>query len=369
MASFALGCWLAVGGGCTRAVATPRGDDGAGDGARAVQLARAVDSLRLVARVPGLAMVVLRDTTVLLAQGFGYADIESKRRVTPETPFNIASVSKPISAVVALRLVQDGLLDLDRPMQRYRGFSEFCDAARGDGGIFFSDYDCIGDALTMRRVLAMQANVATGSTGPRFLYNPPSYSWASRPMAETAGRPFSDLVDSLVLRASGMTHAARVYRSRPLPASLAALLARPYTIDSSGRAVPATPPPPQGDGAAGGVIASASDLARFDVALMQGRLINDSLRSIMWTPGTTRAGISTPYGLGWFVDDLQGTRVVWHTGLWEGRYSALYLKVPARRLTLILLANSDGLQWPTRLDEAAIERSPFARALMAAFPR
>jgi hypothetical protein len=41
---------------------------------------------------------------------------------------------------------------------------------------------------------------------------------------------------------------------------------------------------------------------------------------------------------------------------------------PAERLTLILLANSDGLQWPSRLDEAAIERSPFARAFLGAFP-
>lgn len=368
MASLAL-AGLLMAAGCARATGyADATGDARSDRARAVSLARQVDSLRREARIPGLAMVVLRDTTVLLAQGFGLADVESGRAVTPDTPFNIASVSKPISAVVALRLVQDGLLDLDRPMQRYRGFAEFCDAARGDGGIFFSDYDCKGDALTMRRVLAMQANPAPGGAA-RFLYNPPAYSWASRPMAEVAGRPFSDLVDSLVLRPAGMTRSARVHRSRLLPESLAALLAQPYTIDSLGRAVPAGPPPPQGDGAAGGVIATANDLARFDIALARGRLIGDSLRSIMWTPGTTPQGTALPYGLGWFIADLDGTRALWHTGLWDGRYSALYLKVPSRRLTLILLANSEGLRWPSQLDEAAIERSPFARALMATFPR
>ncbi len=60
------------------------------------------------------------------------------------------------------------------------------------------------------------------------------------------------------------------------------------------------------------------------------------------------------------------------TGLWAGRYSALYLKVlsnmPSERLTVVLLANSDGLQWETRFDEAAIERSPFASAFLTAFP-
>jgi len=216
----------------------------------------------------------------------------------------------------------------------------------------------------MRHVLAMQAN---GTAGTRFLYNPPGFSWASRPMAQVGGIAFSDLVDSLVFRRAGMLGAARIHRSRPLPPALAAMLARPYTIDSAGRAVATSPPPPQGDGAAGGVIASVADLARFDIALMTGRLISDRSRSVMWTPGRSPDGTVLPYGLGWFVAQAGKERVVWHTGLWDGRYSALYLKVPARGLTMVLLANSEGLQWPSRLDEAAIERSPFARAFFDVF--
>jgi CubicO group peptidase (beta-lactamase class C family) len=86
----------------------------------------------------------------------------------------------------------------------------------------------------------------------------------------------------------------------------------------------------------------------------------------MWEPTRTAAGATLPYGLGWFVQDVHGRRVVWHTGLWEGRYSALYLKIPAERLTLILLANGNGLEWPTRLDGADIQGSPFARAFFSA---
>ncbi len=127
--------------------------------------------------------MILRDTTVVLSRGLGAADVERQIPVTPETSFNIASVAKPISAVVALRLVQDGLLDLDRPMQSFRGFAQFCDSARADGGVFFADYSCEGSRLTLRHVLSMTAN---GEPGTRFWYNPPSYSWASRPMAEVA---------------------------------------------------------------------------------------------------------------------------------------------------------------------------------------
>jgi CubicO group peptidase (beta-lactamase class C family) len=338
------------------------------DAASLNMVAARFDSLRRADRIPGLAVVILHDTTVVLARGFGFADLEHRRPVTPETPFNIASLSKPISAVVALRLAEEGLLDLDRPMRQYAGFPEFCNEVHSVGGIFFGDYHCESDRLTLRHVLSMSAN---GEPGTRFWYNPPSYSWASRPMAEVSGRPFSTLVDSLVFRPADMRHAARIHRNLPLRPDLAAVLALPYHVDSAGLIVRSDPPPPQGDGAAGGVIASAMDLARFDVALSDGRLLPSEWRAKLWTPTRTPSGAVLPYGLGWFVTDYAGRHLAWHTGVWEDRYSALYLKVlgntPAERLTLILLANSDGLQWHTRFDEAAIERSAYAAVFLATF--
>lgn len=332
----------------------------------AAQLLTRVDSLRQALNIPGLAVVMLRDTTILASRGFGLADRERSVPVTPDTPFNIASVTKPMAAVVALRLVERGLLNLDRPMRSFQNFAEFCADVRGAGGIFFGDYACEDPSLTLRHVLSMTAN---GVPGTRFFYNPPSFSWASRPMAEVADTTFSDLVRMLVFEPAGMTRSARQHRRLPLAPALAAALARPYHPDSLGRIVLSEPPGPQGDGAAGGVISTAMDLARFDIALSQGRLLQPGSMRIMWTPGRAPSGETLPYGLGWFVAAPEGETLVWHTGLWEGAYSALYLKVPARRLTLILLANSDGLRWDARLDEAAIERSPFARAFLAAFPR
>jgi CubicO group peptidase (beta-lactamase class C family) len=338
----------------------------AGDREAAARLAGTFDSLRQAARVPGLAVVVLRDTTVLLARGFGHADVERAVPVTPETPFNIASVTKPISAVLALRLVERGLLDLDRPMRSYEGFAEFCQDARGAGGVFFGDFACDRYPLTLRHVLSMTAN---GEPGTRFLYNPPSFSWASRPMAEVGGAAFSELVVTEVFAPAGMTRSARIHRRLALPPALANALATPHHVDSTGRVVRSDPPPPQGDGAAGGVISTAMDLARFDVALAGGRLLTMPSMRAMWTAGRSPSGAVFPYGLGWFVQEHGGQTLLWHSGLWEGAYSALYLKAPARRLTLILLANTDGLRWDNDLDEAAVHRSPFVAAFLEAFPR
>lgn len=325
------------------------------------EIAMSFDTMRIAARIPGLAVVVLQDTTVLFAGGYGVTDLQGGKAVTDATPFDIASVSKPISAVVALRLAQDGLLDLDRPMRSYRDFAAYCEDVRGVGGIFFGDYACRDSTLTMRHVLSMAAN---GEPGTRFWYNPPVYSWTSRPMMDVSGQPFSTLVDSLVFRPAGMTHSARKYRDLPLPADIAAQLAQPHGIDSTNTMVRVDSPPPQGDGAAGGVVASARDLARFDIALEQGILLAPAFRTQLFQGTITATGAVLPYGLGWFLGSYNGTQLAWHTGLWEGRYSALYLKVlsddPAGRYTLILLANSDGLTWPTNFDEAAIERSIFA---------
>ena len=155
-----------------------------------------------------------------------------------------------------------------------------------------------------------------------------------------------------------MTQSARIHRARPLRDDLRGGLAVPYHLTADSGVVRSDPPPPQGDGAAGGVVSTVRDLANFDLALDSGGLIPDSLRDEMWS----RAGPDIPYGVGWFVTDVGENTVVWHTGLWEGAYSALYLKVPALRATLLLLANSDGLRWETALDEAVITRSPFAQA-------
>jgi len=329
-------------------------------------LAHRLDSLRQVARIPGLSVAIVESGRIVLSRGFGSADLERRTAATDTTPYNIASVTKPLSAVVALRLVELGQLDLDRPMTSFAGFAEFCQEVHSGGGIFFGDYDCAAPTLTLRRVLSMTSN---GVPGTRFFYNPPAYSWASRPMAEMAGKPFSSLVAQYVFDRAGMRRSARIHRRLLLSPELTAALATPYHLDSTGRAVISAPPPPQGDGAAGGVISTVVDLARFDMALDTGTLLTATSRAAMWTPTTGPDGQLFPYGLGWFVRTVRGEELVWHTGLWEGAYSALYLKIPRRRVTLILLANSDGLRFPTPLDAATIETSPFAMALLDAVKR
>ena len=164
-----------------------------------------------------------------------------------------------------------------------------------------------------------------------------------------------------------MRQSARRHRALPLPTALDAQMAPPHRVGASGELERAPALSPQGDGAAGGVVASVLDLAKFDVALDRGALLSPASRRAMMSATRTPSGETLPYGLGWFVQEHQGHWLVWHSGWWEDAYSALYLKIPSLNLSFIVLANSEGVWWDNPLDRAEVERSAFAQAFLQAF--
>lgn len=323
-----------------------------------------IEALRQEKRIPGLSIAVVRDGKVVLAAGLGYADPERQIPATADTPYRIASTTKPIAAAVALKLVEDGVLDLDRPMSEYSDWADFCADFSRQPSIFARDLRCDEPAHTLRNLLS---HTATGTPGARFSYNPVLYSWASRPMMAAAGTDFSTLVKRHVFEPAGMAHSARINRDLPLREDLARDLAPPHRVNEAGEIERAPLLDGQGDGAAGGIVSTVLDLARFDIALDRGRLISGKSRQAMLTPMQSTDGEELAYGLGWFIQDYRGHKLAWHSGWWEDAYSALYLKVPDSQLTLILLANGEGVWWDNPLDSAQVQRSAFAQAFLQAF--
>lgn len=323
-----------------------------------------LDSLRKDANIPGLSVAVVKDHAIVVASGLGYADVEDGILATAETVYDIASVAKPLSAVVAFRLVEVGVLDLDRPLVDYSEWTDFCTEFSRQPSIFAQELRCQRPKHTLRHLLS---HTATGTPGTRFSYNPILYSWASRPIMAAADVPFSALVERYVFIPAGMRKSARKHRDLLLRDDLAQRLAQPYRIEESGGIQRAPARPPQGDGAAGGVVSTVLDLALFDIALDQGVLISAESRAGMMTPTRTTNGEAAPYGLGWYVQEYEGHTLVWHSGWWEDAYSALYLKIPTLDLTFIVLANSEGVWWGNPLDRAAVDRSQFAQAFLSAF--
>jgi CubicO group peptidase (beta-lactamase class C family) len=144
-------------------------------------------------------------------------------------------------------------------------------------------------------------------------------------------------------------------------------VASPYRVDSRGK-------PSRSEyaahtlSAASGVVSTVRDLARFDAALDRGDLLDQQTLRL----ARTRAASSLPTGLGWFVQTYATSSnpnemLVWHFGLARDAYSSLLLKVPSRRLTLILLANSDGLSAPYSLEKGDVTTSAFAKVFLRLF--
>jgi CubicO group peptidase (beta-lactamase class C family) len=144
-------------------------------------------------------------------------------------------------------------------------------------------------------------------------------------------------------------------------------LATPYAVDGTGRPTASRYPSPTLT-AAGGLISTARDLAKFDLQIKRGYLRDSSLVQA-WTPPVDRNGKQLPHGLGWFVQSYSGELVVWQFGTGDNASSSMIVMLPRRALTLILLANSDGLSrgFPLALGDVAV--SPFAKVFLGIFVR
>ncbi len=141
--------------------------------------------------------------------------------------------------------------------------------------------------------------------------------------------------------------------------------AKYYKMGFGGDFVPSSYPVKLSSSA--GMISTVIDLAKFDVAMDQNLIVSEATKVLMFTPNISNSGKPLPYGLGWFVQNHKGKKLVWHYGWAPKAYSSLILKVPEEEVTLILLANSDGASAPFRLGAGDVLRSPFAVAFLNLF--
>ena len=121
-----------------------------------------------------------------------------------------------------------------------------------------------------------------------------------------------------------------------------AKVAQPYTYYGDGEVL-RTSYPPADFWASAGLLSTVRDLAKYDAAVDRHAFLGEAMQARAWTPFLSNAGQPLAHGLGWYVTDYRGTRLVWHFGHWGTGFSAMYLKIPARRLTLVMLANSEAL--------------------------
>ena len=314
-------------------------------------------------KAPGIGYAVVVDDRIAESGGLGVRDIYTGDPVSAETPFRVASLTKPLAAALLLRSVADGRLDLDMPLvQASTRFRERCPKLKA----YFKRRPwnpmkriACGDAsVTLRTTATHTSRQPAGTT---YRYNGFLFSLMSEAIADAIrpGSTFeevmrSEMIERLGLRqtAAGIGDAAAV--------DVVAALAPPHARGPDG--VWRGQPLLRGRlSASAGLISSAHDLAQIDIAFRPGGLVTAAVWTQMTTPTVLADGGISPYGIGWFVQDLDGRKLVWHYGWQIETYSALWIKDLARDTSLILLANSDGLSRGYKLGRGDVTRSPAAR--------
>jgi CubicO group peptidase (beta-lactamase class C family) len=319
---------------------------------------RYLEALREQTSVPGLSALIVSNGRVEWEKGFGFQDLEASIPATPDTPYPVGSLTQTFATVVLGLCAERGQLGIDEPIRRWA-----------------PDFPV---AVTVRHLLAHASEGAPA--GATYRFNPGAFSQLTPVGASCHNRPYRESVVEEVLERLGMASSvpgrdlanpdnpARAdFEAAQLDRYAAVLqrLAVPYRVDRTGRAT-RSETPAIGLNAAEGLVTTVRDLARFDAALDEGILLRASTLGVAWTPANF-TGTPLPTGLAWFVQPYEGERVVWHFNLTAEGYSALYFKMPARRLTLILLANSDGLSIGANLEQGDMTTSPFVKIFLRIF--
>lgn len=347
-----------------------------------------VELLRQELNIPGISVAVLKDQEIVLARGFGYADLENKIPATENTPYYIASLTKPFAAVLIMKLVEAGQLDLDTAMADrlkdiplpplplddvpHPGYASACKKTielSNDSSyplwFLLQDYRCDTERITVRHHLT---HTSQGTPGETYRYNGFLYAWLTWVVEAASGQSFEQ---QLVENITGPLEMTSTFPNRSDSRSYEILVgsAKPYRVDDTDNIVLSDFDYTEGTVyASAGMISTVLDLAKFDVAMDQNLIISEKSNEAMFSPHLSNSTQQPlPYGLGWFIQNYKGVKLIWHYGHEPDAYSSLILKVPEKELTLILLANSGGASAPFNLEEGDVLQSPFAAMFICLF--
>lgn len=315
------------------------------------QIEKAASSFMAANSVPGISAAVVQDGELVWSEGFGMADLENFVPATAFTLFRLGSISKPITATAILQLSERGKLDLDAEVQKYcPAFpkKEWPITSRellGHlGGIRHYNPDGKGDIAedSAKHFSSMQdsleifaGDALVAKPGTKFHYSTYGYTVLGCVLEGAAAEKYMDYVKENVLEPAGMAETRDdnffgivPHRSRWYHKDKAGVVLNAGVLDSSYK-IPG-----------GGLISSADDMARFEIAIMANKLLKPATRDLMWTPQKTTDGSRNDYALGWGTEKKYGLALVEHTGGQQGTSTSIVL-VPERHAGVVVLANMD----------------------------
>jgi CubicO group peptidase (beta-lactamase class C family) len=306
------------------------------------------------ADIAGLVISVVKDGQVLIAKGYGYADLAAKTAMDPGTVLRVASVSKAFTATAVMQLVEQGKLDLDHDVNEYLDFvippafgkpitlRHLLTHTAGFEETAYKRYD--PPATLREHVMLVPDRIYPPGTIPA--YSNYSISLAGYIVARVSGESITDYIDGHILQPLGMQRSS--FRMK-LPEALEPSLAKTYSLASTAQAfapslveslTPAEAP-------ASALATTGNDMTPFMLAhLQEGRfgdfqLLSPRTLALMHQGAFVPIPGAQPIALGLFRSDYKGHRVIGHSGDGEGAHAEMKL-MPDQKVGLFLVVNSDG---------------------------
>lgn len=320
--------------------------------------------------IPGLSVAVVREGRIAKSRGYGLADVELKVPATEDTVFEIGSLTKQFTATAILMLVEEGKVGLDDKMTKYfTGVPEAWSAVTvrhlltHSSGIQnylaapgFPDIHHAGSSHDEITALFFERLPLEFKPGETWSYSNSGYLLLGNIIEKVSWKSYWEFLDERIFNPLGMTATRSSEPKAIIPNRASGYEWRDNRLENR-------PHLAENAYAAGSIVSTVRDLAKWDAALSSGKLLQKSSFDAMWFPYKVGNGATAPfnYGFGWFVDTYHGRRVISHSGGTPGFSSVIY-RFPDDRLTVILLTNhTDRVIDPLAFDIAGLYVPTLAR--------
>ncbi|WP_257452970.1 serine hydrolase domain-containing protein [Archangium lipolyticum] len=299
--------------------------------------------------VPGVALAVVRDGQIERISTYGIADLESEVKVGPDTSFQTASATKIYTGTLVMLLVQEGKLGLDEPVSKYLPDAPATwkaitlrHLAAHVSGLKDNPDDQESAASVAERYEAARKEPLAYTPGERSEYGLTDFVVLTHVLEKVTGQRFEELLRSRIFEPLGFSCTRYEHAQQQGPVRVADVIPRRATtyrfVDGVQRR--AWFLYPVHAYAAGGAFSCVKDLARWAVAMDQGTLLTPEMQRVAATAFKLNDGRAGGFGVAFTLGKLRGSSAFGHAG---GGSLADVLRVPERKLTVIVLTNEQGL--------------------------
>ena len=293
-------------------------------------------------QIPGVALAVVKDGQVVLARGYGLANVEHQIPVKPETIFQSGSTGKQFTATAVLMLVEEGKLSLEDKITKY--FTDAPEAWRDvtvrhllthTSGMtdYPPDFDLRRDYTEDELYQRIKTIPLAFQPGEKWSYSNLAYVMLGILIHKVSGKFYGDFLQERVFKPLEMSTARIISEADIVPNRAAG-----YRLVNGQLKNQSWVSPSLNTTADGALYLTVYDMAKWDAALYTDKLLKRTTLEQMWTPVKLSNGKTHPYGFGWALGEVRGYRIIEHGGSWQG-FKAQITRYVDDKLTVIVFAN------------------------------